>query len=582
MELQQANEMLLNLIALFNLQENWETLQQQEFFDLWHKVKCPFHEDENPSGSIIFDSNEEDNFVGNGRIKCFNGCKSMSLLEFMEWKEANMGGTISWEDLKSKVVHNDPQSKTTSKQVIFSTDDSVRHFVDFLKEKGLKPETIKECGGALVQDSTDWRYGYLCFSYGYKNKQTVGRKILPVEGERFLNGKGAKSLFGNHSNFDRLILVEGLTDYLAMRQAGYNDVCTSLGAQLSDEQAYQLRRKDVYIIFDRDAAGFKGAKAAYQKIKDFGGNPIILELPDFFQRSDEKVDVCEAIKNDPVIFREWLYERLSRYSTYDDKYTSDSFFRLANLRYFKTQIPSFDAALGGGLTSGIHAFAGVPKIGKSTFCIDLACHLREGGAKVLLCSYELTKRQLWSRIASRSTNHDKQEFGWQSIEKNPQTYADDDHMKKYLKYYGEKIKIVNDFTIEEVKAAAIHFDVFIIDYLQRMKTKGEDIKTGIKNNLNEMTTLVNEAGKIFILISEIPRSQYHSTDGLDIFKETGAIEYCIQSGTKLVKVGENHIRWDVLANTRGVTTKIMTRVNYGHQYLEECEFTEPYGTSDEK
>ena len=57
---------------------------------------------------------------------------------------------------------------------------------------------------------------------------------------------------------EQVILLEGITDFLTMWQIGYKNVTCSMGAKLSKEQAYLLRGKIVFIIYDRDFAGYEG------------------------------------------------------------------------------------------------------------------------------------------------------------------------------------------------------------------------------------------------------------------------------------------------------------------------------------
>src|SRR5678815_3823185 len=56
---------------------------------------------------------------------------------------------------------------------------------------------------------------------------------------------------------DRACVVEGNTDVIALRQAGFEPVVASMGTALTEQHLRELARltKRVYLCFDADAAG---------------------------------------------------------------------------------------------------------------------------------------------------------------------------------------------------------------------------------------------------------------------------------------------------------------------------------------
>src|SRR5207248_3741702 len=56
---------------------------------------------------------------------------------------------------------------------------------------------------------------------------------------------------------DRAVVVEGNTDVLALRQAGFQPVVASMGTALTERQLKELARltRRLYLCFDADAAG---------------------------------------------------------------------------------------------------------------------------------------------------------------------------------------------------------------------------------------------------------------------------------------------------------------------------------------
>jgi DNA primase len=83
-----------------------------------------------------------------------------------------------------------------------------------------------------------------------------GRSIGAAFAHRFLPGtKGGLYAWEKVRHCSKVILVEGLFDYLVLRQAGFHNVTCSLGTHLNAEQFHQLREgpRTVYLTFDVDA-----------------------------------------------------------------------------------------------------------------------------------------------------------------------------------------------------------------------------------------------------------------------------------------------------------------------------------------
>lgn len=81
---------------------------------------------------------------------------------------------------------------------------------------------------------------------------------------------------------ERLILVEGNLDVIALHQAGFSNTVAALGTSFTQEQARLLSRytKEVVITLDADAAGKKATDRALSILTDMGMKSRILRLPD--------------------------------------------------------------------------------------------------------------------------------------------------------------------------------------------------------------------------------------------------------------------------------------------------------------
>ena len=93
-----------------------------------------------------------------------------------------------------------------------------------------------------------------------------GRSIGSAFAHRFLpGGKGGLYAWEKVRNCSEVILVEGLFDYAALRQAGFSNATCSLGTQLNQDQFRQLceGERTVYLTFDVDQ-NQSGQQAAEQ------------------------------------------------------------------------------------------------------------------------------------------------------------------------------------------------------------------------------------------------------------------------------------------------------------------------------
>lgn len=540
-----------------------------DFYDgEWYSLCCPLngHRDESASAGLNFQDKMFNCFIC-GSFPFWKLAKELEI-EFNEIEETN-DNFADWLD-------NAIEESTKSRPVVLRKQ--VEAYVNFLIERKLDPKTIEECGGYYCSEEGTDNYGYLVFEYG-KGKdgksKTVRRRIIG-EGDRFrqspnTDGTDSKSLFGrDFAKYDTIIITEGITDYLTLwqrnkttgignRQLG---LCASFGAKLTKAQAYLLRKKTIFILYDRDYEGFNGTEQASKLLKEYGCRVIPLEIPDSFadEKYGYKIDVNSAYCLDSGRFFEWLESSISKYSIFDNSYVRDSFLAKdqPSLRRIKTNIRGLDAALHGGIPTGLHAIAGKEKIGKSSLLIYLGIQAALSGQRVLLVSYELSKTQMWSRIASYFSEHI-----WSEIEDNRDCI--EAVAEEQTKQISELIRVERDWTIDEVNVASSSFDVIGIDYIQRMPYDGNDERAGIKRNTYSLGDIAYSGnGKNIICLSSMPEQ------GTTIFKETNVIKYAIQTGWVISRIQSNLLQLENFQNTRGKQEfKIYLEMDYGHQRPKE-------------
>lgn len=202
--------------------------------------------------------------------------------------------------------------------------------VDYLKKRGLDARTIARFGIGLSPDWDSLRIGleqtkadlsvaYDCGVLDRKNGRyfdAMGeRLIIPIinaMGEviafggrsmkkatdfaKYKNTKQtelfdkSKNLFGinlvskkkKQDGLDKVLVVEGYMDAIALHQAGFDFAVASMGTSLTKEQARLIKRyaDRVYICYDGDAAGEKGTLRGLEILKQEGLEVRVMSMPD--------------------------------------------------------------------------------------------------------------------------------------------------------------------------------------------------------------------------------------------------------------------------------------------------------------
>jgi DNA primase len=135
-----------------------------------------------------------------------------------------------------------------------------------LTTQGHSFSVLREAGLINAQ-GTDALYQRIVFPLrlGEQIVNLYGRSIGTAFAHRFLpGGKGGLYAWEKVRCCSEVILVEGLFDYAALRQAGFSNVTCSLGTHLNADQFRQLSDgpRTVYIAFDDDAnqSGWQAAE----------------------------------------------------------------------------------------------------------------------------------------------------------------------------------------------------------------------------------------------------------------------------------------------------------------------------------
>lgn len=172
-------------------------------------------------------------------------------------------------------------------------DSLLRH----LKEKGYAEKDI-EAAGLILKSKKGTYYdrfrNRIMFPIIDVRNRVIGfgGRLISGEGPKYMNSPETKaynkstSLYGiniaKNSKAEKMIIVEGYMDCIALHQAGFNNCVASLGTALTIKQARMLKKlvPEVIIAYDMDQAGRNAALRGLDMIAKLDCAVKVLEIPD--------------------------------------------------------------------------------------------------------------------------------------------------------------------------------------------------------------------------------------------------------------------------------------------------------------
>jgi phenylpyruvate tautomerase PptA (4-oxalocrotonate tautomerase family)/5S rRNA maturation endonuclease (ribonuclease M5) len=507
-------------------------------------VQCPLHDDHANSASINMDKQV---------FFCHAGCGGFT---FTQLEEKLIAKTVAGAKPTMRVSGGTIQP---SSELTVEVDIDVD---EYLAERGF-PDRSK-LGIEVEMDN-----GYLMFG-----DTGVGRDMAPEHGRpRYRNPSGASMpliWIGERQPDDAVWLVEGIFDALSLHALHPTaPVAAALGASLSDKQAYELRDRTVFILYDNDQTGYKESRRSKEKLEEYNANAIILTMPEEMGK-----DLNDALVNSREDLELWVAKVRGEYTRKDDVYVNRLFRgNWGPINFTPTGVESWDNIMNGGFYPGVHTVGAEPGIGKTSWVIHFAYNAAEEGKRVLVVSNEVPKRQYWARGASRYSPHK-----WADIEREP-TIVDEDVIRK-LEGFGTHLKVAVGWSLEQIKYVAPHYDIVVVDYLQRMPTKykGDRTKANVDHNISALSDLGRDLEIPVVAISSLPRDSY-GTGGFTkrSFKESGNIEYVSQTLTGFTRIPQtDKIMGHVVKNTRGNELQFVFTIDLAHQRVTTSTQTMPH------
>lgn len=352
---------------------------------------CPFHPDKNPSMSVSQEKQVYHCFSCGASGNIFKFIQDIEKISFMDavQKLAQRAGIEldlrnTSPDLTNEISRLLEINNKAAKyfyETLRDYDGPERDFIfTYLHNRGLKDYTIKKFGigyapknwdslfqyfkeytefsdsdiekaGLIIKSEKDGNYydrfrGRLMFPIFNDAGKVVafgGRKLFEDDkAAKYINSpetriyNKSRILYG--LNFakesirtnDKVLLVEGYMDVIALSQADFNNCVASSGTSLTDEQVNLISRfsKNVSILFDGDFAGIKAAKRGIEKMLQGGLNLRVTVFPenddpDSFIKSKGKKEFEQLLNSgqDFIEFITSLYTKDNKLETVEDKTT---------------------------------------------------------------------------------------------------------------------------------------------------------------------------------------------------------------------------------------------------------------------
>ena len=298
--------------------------------------RCPFHEERTPSFSV----NPADKLY-----HCFGCGKGGDVISFVrETESVDFVGAVEWLAQRFRVTleyeESSPQIEAARQRRdrLYALLDQATAFYErhlwesaagepvraYLASRGLDAEVCREfrlglspgnglavkaqekgftrdelrAAGLTNARGNDYFPPRLMFPLADARGRVVGFQARKLHEDDPLRGKYVNTpetelfhksalLYGLHlartaiAKQERAVVVEGNTDVIALRQAGFEPTVASMGTALTERQLKELQRltRRIYLCFDSDAAGEEATLRGMELATTLGFDVRVVTLP---------------------------------------------------------------------------------------------------------------------------------------------------------------------------------------------------------------------------------------------------------------------------------------------------------------
>jgi DNA primase len=315
---------------------------------------CPFHQEKTPSFSVSPDRGTYHCFgcgVGGDSISFVRETESLDFVGAIEWLAERFRVPLEYEDASPEA-----DAKRHRRQRLYALLDQAASFYErvlwetpagepvrgYLTSRGLGEEVCREfrlglsptgaklskgagekgftreelaAAGLLSRRGGDYFERRLMFPLSDARGRIVGFQARKLHEDDPLRGKYVNSpeselfhksnvFYGFHlaraaiAKEDRVVVVEGNTDVIALRQSGLSPVIASMGTALTETQLRELGRltRRVFLCFDADAAGEDATLRGMELVVAKGFEVRVVKLPPGKDPADDPAGFEEHLK----------------------------------------------------------------------------------------------------------------------------------------------------------------------------------------------------------------------------------------------------------------------------------------------
>ena len=299
--------------------------------------RCPFHDERSPSFSVNADLNLYHCFgcgQGGDVVTFVRETEGLDFVGAIEWLAERFRVALEYEESSPQA----DQSRRHRERLLALLEQATVFFErhlwdgpagapvrDYLSGRGLGEDIAKEfrlglspgqglaakagekgftadelrAAGLTQRRGTDYFPPRLMFPLADARGRVIGFQARKLRDDDPLQGKYVNSpeselfkksnvLYGLHlarpaiAKQDRAVVVEGNTDVIALRQAGFEPVVAAMGTALTEQHLRELVRltKRLYLCFDADAAGEEATLRGMERAHAQGFEIRIVVLPE--------------------------------------------------------------------------------------------------------------------------------------------------------------------------------------------------------------------------------------------------------------------------------------------------------------
>lgn len=504
-------------------------------------VACPFCEDRGfEIGRLTVVLNQDSFF--HGYFRCHNRCVPGG---YPLWFARLAGIQLS---MVPGYDPNDDVNLQRREYPIENINDEIRAFSGRITDQIYKLFQESNIGKAVLEEmQVGFNGRYVVYPYVQEDDNCYSsRCIYPDKKEDYFwsgNDEFTKEPFNIynvadllHAEDGALFICEGEENLLALKQLGFPAIAVSHHTLFEKLGVERLQRiKTLFISVSHRPEALNSARSFASRV---GYKARILEWDATLPR-----DYClfQMAKGSGKTFTQKVSELIRRSKAFSP-FTSPAFeYKLFEQNIQKQESVEYrnltsgfnlmDRHLGG--LHGLNVIGGAPKVGKSTFLIQIASEMALKKIPVLYYDFENGRQKIYQRTLCRLARVSSDQLLEKAKQKS--LAAANSKMKQMMFFWRvindrkltpELMKKHIDFIRHETRS---EYTVVVVDSLHKLPFKDfSERRTGIDAWLRQMESIRDNMQVSFLVISELSRGNtgsYEEEPHLGIFKGSGDIEY---------------------------------------------------------